>query len=305
MKKSLLLLSLTVAFAMQASAQDFSVDGLDYSVSDADNNEVAVSGYEGNDLSGDLDIPSTVDYNGTTYTVTSINNQAFMSCSGLSSIYIPSTVKSVGIFAFWNCTGVTELTLEDGVENIGFGAFQYLRALKQLNIPGSVTTISDQAFMGDSSITDVTIDEGVTSIGSKAFGWCYGLKNINIPASVNSLADFTFEECRSLENVTVNWETPLSISYFVFDQCDVSKCNLWVPAESVNAYKSASVWQGFQIVPQSTSGINGVSVNAGNESEHKGAPEIYSINGSKVQQLVHGINILKYPDGSTRKLIKK
>ena len=59
--------------------------------------------------SGDLIIPSTISYNGTTYSVTSIGDRAFYYCSGLTSVAIPNSVTSIGESAFYGCTGLTSV----------------------------------------------------------------------------------------------------------------------------------------------------------------------------------------------------
>ncbi len=59
--------------------------------------------------SGDLIIPSTISYNGTTYSVTSIGDRAFYYCSSLTSVTIPNGVTSIGGSAFYGCNGLTSV----------------------------------------------------------------------------------------------------------------------------------------------------------------------------------------------------
>ena len=73
--------------------------------------------------SGDLIIPSTISYNGTTYNVTSIGDRAFYYCSGLTSVTIPNSVTSIGGSAFYGCSGLTSVTIPNSVTSIGEGAF--------------------------------------------------------------------------------------------------------------------------------------------------------------------------------------
>ena len=99
--------------------------------------------------SGNIVIPSSVVYNGITYSVTSIGISAFYECYGLTSVTIPNSVTSIGSSAFYECSGLTSVT-----------------------IPNSVTSIGDDAFYGCSGLTSVTIPNSVTSIGDDAFQNC-------------------------------------------------------------------------------------------------------------------------------------
>ena len=95
-----------------------------------------------NEYSGSVVIPETVNYNGTTYSVTYIGGEAFRNCRGLTSVTIPNSVTSIGNSAFRGCSGLTSVT-----------------------IPNSVTSIGQEAFYWCSGLTSVTIGNSVTSIG--------------------------------------------------------------------------------------------------------------------------------------------
>ena len=112
MKKPLslfpLMLMLCVA-SLNASAHDFEVDGIYYDIKSSTDLTVAVT-YRGwnydsysNEYSGQVTIPETVAYNGKTYRVTSIGNDAFSYCSGLTAVTIPNSVTSIGNSAFYKC----------------------------------------------------------------------------------------------------------------------------------------------------------------------------------------------------------
>ena len=93
--------------ATTASADDFYVDDIHYN----DNLDGTVSvTYQGSsydeyadEYTGDVTIPSSVTYSGTTYSVTSIGSRAFYICGGLTSVSIPNSVTSIGNYAFWGC----------------------------------------------------------------------------------------------------------------------------------------------------------------------------------------------------------
>ena len=166
-------------------AENFEVDGIYYNI--LSNNEVEVT-YRGstsssysNEYSGSVTIPSTVTYNGITYSVTSIGNYAFYDCTGLTSITIPNSVTSIGDYAFSGCWMLTSVTIPNSVTSIGSSAFSGCSGLTSITIPNSVTSIGDEAFKYCSGLTSITIPNSVTSIGRGAFYECSGLTSVTAP----------------------------------------------------------------------------------------------------------------------------
>ena len=112
--------------------------------------------------------------------VTSIGNYAFHDCSNLTNITIPSSVTSIGVYAFSSCTGLTEIVIPEGVTSIGDSAFSYCSGLTSVSLPSKLTSIENGAFQGCSDLTEIVIPEGVTSIGSNAFYNCTNLASLTI-----------------------------------------------------------------------------------------------------------------------------
>ena len=151
---------------------------------------------------GDLTIPSSVTYNGITYSVTSIGHRAFARCGSLTSVTIPNSVTSIGERAFGDC-GLTSVSLGNSVTSIGNNAFECC-ALTSVTIPNSVINIGDGAFNHCYGLASVTIPNSVTSIGSHAFTWCTDLTSVTIPNSVTSIGFNPFSWCDSLTSITVD-----------------------------------------------------------------------------------------------------
>ena len=135
--------------------------------------------------------------------VTSIGNDAFYNCSGLTSITIPDGVTSIGKDTFNSCYGLTDITIPESVTSIRSGAFWFCSKLTSITIPSSVTSIGDSAFMDCSKLTSITIPDGVTSIGNNVFNQCEGLTSITIPSSVTSIGDSAFMDCHELTSITI------------------------------------------------------------------------------------------------------
>lgn len=202
--------------------------------------------------------------------VTGIENYAFYYCEDLLSVVIPGSVNRIGESAFENCVGLTSVTIEEGVTVIGFAAFGYCvaltsvyipntiiriendafhqcYALTHIDIPNSVTNIGNYSFFSCTSLTDLVIPSNVESIGSKAFFNCSALISMTIGTGVTSIGESAFLRCSALTSVTCEAVTPPTAEFGIFDEC-AELAHIYVPAESVEVYKTATNWSVYEAI---------------------------------------------------------
>ena len=173
--------------------------------------------------------------------VTSFNR--FNSCTNIKKVSIPSGVTAIPAYAFSGCSNLTSVSIPNTVTTIGDIAFMDCTSLTSVTIPSGVTSISNMCFSGCTSLTSVNIPSGVTSIADDAFKSCQ-LTSITIPSGVTTIGGGAFNGCSSLTSVTCLATTPPTLGLNVFKN-NASGRKFYVPAESVETYKSASRWSSY------------------------------------------------------------
>ncbi len=249
MKRYLFLTLAVLLCTLSASAYDFMVDSIAYFKND-DGKSVRVA--SGVDYKGDIVIPENMTYDGVTYSVTSIGENAFSGCTGLSSVTIPNTVSFIGGDAFSRCWGLTSVT-----------------------IPNSVTKIGDRAFFYCTGLTSITIPNSVSEIGFAAFCGCAGLASVSIPNTVSFIGDVAFEEIPWYNN------QPDGVFYigdvaYKFKGGMASGTAIYIKEGTVSI--SPGAFRGCTGLPSVTIGTSVSSIGEGAFSECTDLKKVYSLN---------------------------
>ena len=251
--------------------------------------------------------------------VTEIGNSAFVNCRGLTSMKIPSSVTNIGDCAFLNCSGLTSLVISSGVTKIGDSAFSNCSGLTSLVIPSGVTeigffafrncsglislvissgVIDGSAFENCSGLTSLIISSGVTKIDSSAFKNCSGLTSLVIPSGVTEIGWFAFENCSGLTSIYVYAEHIYTSGLVAFKGCDKNNCKVYVPKGTYDYYIKYSDFRYFKNIEEfDATGIDNVIT-----PFHAKEVSRYSINGQRLSAPTKGLNIVKYSDGSVKKV---
>lgn len=147
----------------------------------------------------------------------------------LTDSVIGDCVTTIDQSAYKGCTYLTALTFSDSVETIDIHAFEGCTRLTKAIMGKGVTTIGNWAFSGCTSMLEVVIPSGVTSIGTEAFKSCRGLGTIGTG-----------------KGVTIHATIPPTLGTDAFADTTIGgHFKIYVPAASVNAYKTASGWSNY------------------------------------------------------------
>ena len=235
----------TLFFALAASVEimlGVKVGELYYNLNETNKTaEVTYKSLDNNYTFITISIPASITYGNKTYSVTSIDYQAFKGCSSLTSVTIPNSVTSIEANTFGGCSSLTSVTIPNSVTSIGEKAFYYCVSLTSVTIPNRVTSIAKGCFEDCSSLTSVTIPNGVTNIGERAFYGCENLTSVTIPNGVTTIQSRAFMGCVSITSITCKVLNPPSVGEATF--VGVNRyIPLYVPAESVNLYKNHATW---------------------------------------------------------------
>ena len=223
MKKVLFCIVMLIVPFM-ANADAIKINGIYYNLSSSWPYKAEVTRNTSDLYTGDITIPSTVNYGGKTYDVTSIGYFG-MSCPGLTSVTIPNSITSIGQYAFCDCDNLTDI-----------------------QIPNSVTRLGAWAFQDCDGLTSATIGHGVTRIDAYTFDFCSNLRTITLGRSVSSLDGDAFSRCY-LKDVYCCAETPPLTDPYAFDGNQLGSIDLHVPAGSITAYQETEyLWKSFKSI---------------------------------------------------------
>ena len=217
--------------------ESIEIDGLWYNLMPDENVAEVTAGDE--PYTGDIIIPSTVTYEGTTYRVTGIGNSAFASCYLLTSVNIPEHVTAIGELAFYYCIGLTTMTLADEVQQIGASAFE-----------------------GCLNIASITLPHALTRVDRRVFAYCDKLLKVYCAAE-------------SVPAATMD----------AFEDMDPAQATLYVPASTLEAYRSTAPWSSFGTIVALTDEDTGVK---NSEITNQSSELIHDLRGHRVDNPTKG-----------------
>lgn len=253
------------------------VDGIKYSL-DAKQKTAKVI-VNNHSYTGDIVIPANITYENVTYKVNALGVGCFAGCDGLANVTLPVGITSLGGRCFYNCN-----------------------SLKSIDLPDGITSLGDYCFSGCESLTSVSLPKGITSLGNYCFANCNSLTSIDLPDCITSLGEYCFCICTGLASVYMYAEhLPTMLGYNVFGGCDADNCILYVPKGTMDMYRQSSAFGYFKnIVELDATDINNPATSTNLKEVYR-----YTTNGRRILTPTKGINVVKYNNGSVKKVFVK
>lgn len=242
-----------------------------------------------------------------------IDNGAFSACSNLSAIKLPISLKKIGDYAFSGCTNLTSIVLPPDLTEISDGMFSGA-GLTSLDIPYGVTRIGYHAF-SECKVTSVRLPDSVIETNGFSFSLCENLTSIVLPSSLTGMGHRDFYGCTKLTTIYAYmnvppryYDTRYPDFYYPFEFGSNSIMNgvrdnavLYIPKGSSSAYSKAIDWREFKNIVE----FDPTSIENINTAKDIKKTSSYTLDGQRLDHPRRGLNIVKYSDGTVRKILVK
>lgn len=230
----------------------------------------------------------------------SIGDDAFIFCRSLKSINIPESVQEIGLRAFFGCSSLKSMKLPIGITEIKSGLLSGCTNLTSIDIPYTTEEIGHNAFSKCTSLKSIELPYSLNNMGISVFYGCTALTSVTIPKNIRYINDYTFYSCNSLKSIYALNPQGIGIKGKPFEEYTQSQCTLYVPEGSMYNYQCWEEWYAFNhIVEFSPTGINGV-----HSAAERREVERYDTSGRRLTSPTKGLNIVRFNDGTTRKVMK-
>ena len=182
--------------------------------------------------------------------ITDVPDYAFLGCTGLRKVILPSGLKKIGFQAFSECSSLEEINFPSTLEDIGSNSFTYCESLDGLSFPGSLKHIGHNAFSFCRTLKEAILPDSLEEIESYAFSDCDELRKVRLPDNDRLLGELMMNCCPKLDEIVAPSEKApkFDCESFIFDPEDAEayeRCVLKVPENGRESYIVSKSWQMF------------------------------------------------------------
>lgn len=263
--------------------------------------------------SGNIVVDEYADLNGQTYRVTGIADYAFRGCKEVTSVKMPLSIKRIGQYAFAG-TGIKSITIPQNCREIDSYAF-WIDCLQNIYVDeNNPFFCSYQSGLFDKRMTVFykmpaecsqevfEIPEGVKVLNNASLE-SFKAHTLDIPSTIENFGMYQFASCPNLKAMIVRLvDAPESIRMRQNDKGFQKNCTLYVPAESISKYKEEEWWSGFKEIKSIEEYTPVETITA--DTKNAAPVAIYDLKGNKVETPSKGINVVRYSDGKSKKVVR-
>ena len=186
--------------------------------------------------------------------IADIRSNAFMNCENLETVrFSPDChCKNILDYVFANCKKLKgNIKMPNQIRRIYRNTFQACWEIEGVILPSGVTDIDEYAFNACRKLSSINALNDIARIKTYTFSNCYELPEIIIGSKIVLIGSGAFLGCSSLESVTIYATTPPQIeadTFFASNSSGAvmpSTCKFYVPAESLEAYKTTTNWSNY------------------------------------------------------------
>ena len=188
-----------------------------------------------NTASDSVSIKSNIDYNGSSYPVTSISNYAFENLKTIKKLHIPSSVNYIEKNAFSGCDNIESVYIDDIASwcKIDFE-----------NKESNPLWSGSKLYVGTHEVNEIEYDDTFDNINKYAFIGCLSLKKLTLGSNIKSIGDYAFDGCLNLKTVYSYNPTPISYGKVSFSSTTYEG-TLYVPRNVLGTYRNNYPWSTF------------------------------------------------------------
>lgn len=176
--------------------------------------------------------------------VTNFKEGVFWFNDQIVTLTLPSSLVATSYSCFREMPNLVKIDFAPGFKVLEDSSVHHNEQLKEVILPDTVVAINKDALSHCYALEHIDLPPNLEYLGVSAFLFCTSLKEIVLPASLKWIGIDAFRYDEALTSITCLAPTPPSGEDGMFH--DTAECPIYVPAESVDAYRTAPYWSEYE-----------------------------------------------------------